>query len=130
VLESGRVSAELKAGGMEGAKSGTATAQQAVQGVPAQQLPWGHPELPDDEEGDAATDTQYCGAAFGAACSGTSFAGWVTWCATGPGAGWWPAWAEATDGASRSATMTAAAPTMCANRSFIPMPSRTTDRRF
>jgi hypothetical protein len=39
VLESGRVSAELKAGGMEGAKSGTTTAQQAVQGAPTQQFP-------------------------------------------------------------------------------------------
>jgi hypothetical protein len=123
VLASGGVSAELKTGGMEAARSGTATAQQAVQGAPAQQLPWGHPELPDDGEGDAATDTQYWGAALGAACSGTSFAGWVTWCATGIGAGWWPAWAEARDGASRSTTMTAAAPTMRANRSFISMPS-------
>jgi len=34
------VSAELKAGGMEGAKSGTAIAQHAVQGALAQQFPW------------------------------------------------------------------------------------------
>ena len=128
MLASGGVSAELKAGGMEAARSGTATAQQAVQGAPAQQLP-GQPELLDDVERDAATDIENWGAALGAACSGT-FSGGVTWCATGTGAGWWPAWAEATDGASRSTTMTAAAPTMCANRSFIPMPSRTTDRRF
>jgi hypothetical protein len=122
VFESGRVSAELKEGGIEVARSGTATAQQAVQGVPAQQLP-GHPELLDDGERDAATDIENWGAALGAACSGTSFSGGVTWCATGTGAGWWPAWAEATDGASRSTTMTAAAPTTRANRCFIAMPS-------
>lgn len=122
MLESGGVSAELKEGGIEAARSGAVTAQQAVQGVPAQQLP-GHPELLDDGERDAATDIENWGAALGAACSGTSFSGGVTWCATGTGAGWWPAWAEATDGASRSTTMTAAAPKMRANRCFIPMPS-------
>ena len=128
MFESGRVSAELKEGGIEAARSDTVTAQQAVQGVPAQQLP-GHPELLDGER-DAATDIENWGAALGAACSGMSFSGGVTWCATGTGAGWWPAWAEATDGASRSTTMTAAAPTKRANRSLIPMPSRITDRRF
>jgi hypothetical protein len=129
VFESGRVSAELKEGGIEVARSGTATAQQAVQGVPAQQLP-GHPELLDDGERDAATDIENWGAALGAACSGTSFSGGVTWCATGTGAGWWPAWAEATDGASRSTTMTAAAPTMRANRCFIPMRHLIKNRRI
>jgi hypothetical protein len=130
VFESGRMSAELKEGGIDAARSGTATAQQAVQGASAQQLPWGQMELSDDRQCDGATDIKYRGEALGAACSGMSFAGGVTCCATGPGAGWWPAWAEATDGASRSATMTAAAPTMRANRCLIPMPSRITDRRF
>ena len=82
MFESGRVSAELKEGGIEAARSDTVTAQQAVQGVPAQQLP-GHPELLDGER-DAATDIENWGAALGAACSGMSFSGGVTWCARRP----------------------------------------------